>query len=134
VTPFLVPHRDEYSETVGYRITGPNKSALFIPDINKWSAWTHEITDLVQTVDYALVDATFYADGELPGRDMSKIPHPFVAETMALFKDLALEQRQKIWFIHINHTNPLLNPTSAASQNVRANGFNVAQEGIRLPL
>jgi pyrroloquinoline quinone biosynthesis protein B len=85
-------------------------------------------------VDYALVDATFYADGELPGRDMSKIPHPFVAETMALFKDLALEQRQKIWFIHMNHTNPLLNPTSAASQNVRANGFNVAQEGIRLPL
>ena len=134
VTPFLVPHRDEYSETVGYRITGPNKSALFIPDINKWSAWTHEITDLVQTVDYALVDATFYADGELPGRDMSKIPHPFVAETMALFNDQALDQRQKIWFIHMNHTNPLLNPTSAASQNVRANGFNVAQEGIRLPL
>jgi len=37
VTPFLVPHRDEYSETVGYRIDGPKKSAVFIPDIDKWA-------------------------------------------------------------------------------------------------
>ena len=36
VTPFLVPHRDEYSETVGYRIEGTRKSAVFIPDIDKW--------------------------------------------------------------------------------------------------
>ena len=134
VTPFLVPHRDEYSETVGYRITGPNKSALFIPDINKWSAWTRDITELVQTVDYALVDATFYADDELPGRDMSKIPHPFAAETMALFKGLALAQRQKIWFIHMNHTNPLLNASSKESDLVRSRGFNIAEEGIRLNL
>ncbi len=28
VTPMLVPHRDEFSETVGYHIEGPNKSAL----------------------------------------------------------------------------------------------------------
>jgi len=27
VTPIMVPHRDEYSETVGYRIQGSNKSA-----------------------------------------------------------------------------------------------------------
>jgi pyrroloquinoline quinone biosynthesis protein B len=134
VTPFLVPHRDEYSETVGYRITGPAKSALFIPDINKWSDWSNDIKALVETVDYALVDATFYADGELPGRDMTKIPHPFVTETMTLFDDLALKQRQKIWFIHFNHTNPLLDPQSAASQAVRDKGFNIAQEGIRLPL
>jgi len=31
VTPFLVPHRDEYSETVGYKIQGTKKTALFIP-------------------------------------------------------------------------------------------------------
>ena len=34
VNPFLVPHRDEFSETVGYQIEGPNKTALFIPGIN----------------------------------------------------------------------------------------------------
>ena len=45
VMPFLVPHRDEFSETVGYKIKGKNKSALFIPDINKWSLWEKNIVE-----------------------------------------------------------------------------------------
>ncbi|MDB4308989.1 MBL fold metallo-hydrolase [Porticoccaceae bacterium] len=134
VTPLLVPHRDEFSETVGYLIKGANKSALFIPDINKWSVWETEIAQIIQTVDYALLDATFYGDGELPGRDMSKIPHPLVTETMQALSDLSAEQRNKLWFIHMNHTNPLFNPDSEEANTVRANGFNIAVEGIRLPL
>ena len=60
VTPFLVPHRDEYSETVGYKIQGKNKSALFIPDINKWNVWERSIIDEVKKVDYAFLDASFF--------------------------------------------------------------------------
>ena len=134
VTPFLVPHRDEYSETVGYRIDGPNKSALFIPDINKWADWDINISELLKTVDYALIDASFYADGELPGRDMSKIPHPFVVESMKTLEDLSAQQRSKVWFIHMNHTNPLLNAQSEESKFVRSKGFNIATEGVRLDL
>ncbi|MDA9090575.1 MBL fold metallo-hydrolase [Porticoccaceae bacterium] len=134
VTPLLVPHRDEFSETVGYLIKGVNKSALFIPDINKWSVWETEIAQIIQTVDYALLDATFYGDGELPGRDMSKVPHPLVTETMQALSGLSVEERNKVWFIHMNHTNPLLNPDSEEANTVRANGFNIAIEGIRLPL
>lgn len=134
VIPFTVPHRDEYSETVGYRILGPNKSAIFIPDINKWSIWDTDITELIKAVDYALLDATFYKDGELGNRDMSQIPHPFVTESMALFGNFTPEQRNKVWFIHFNHTNPLLNRESEQAQFVRSEGFNVAREGIRLPL
>ena len=134
ITPLLVPHRDEFSETVGYLIKGANKSALFIPDINKWSVWETEIAQIIQTVDYALLDATFYGDGELPGRDMSKVPHPLVTETMQALSGLSAEQRNKVWFIHMNHTNPLLNPDSEEANKVRANGFNIAAEGIRLPL
>lgn len=134
VTPFLVPHRDEYSETVGYRIDGPNKSAIFIPDINKWSDWQTDLSELVQTVDYALIDATFFADGELPGRDMSKIPHPFVVESMEALDALPMAERNKVWFIHLNHTNPLLNMESEESKLVKAKGFNIAVEGIRLDL
>jgi pyrroloquinoline quinone biosynthesis protein B len=134
VTPFLVPHRDEYSETVGYRIDGPDKSAVFIPDIDKWSDWKTDLAELVKTVDYALIDATFFADGELPGRDMSVIRHPFVSESMAVLKPLSREQRSKVWFIHMNHTNPLLNPESAESQLVQSNGFNIARKGKRLDL
>jgi pyrroloquinoline quinone biosynthesis protein B len=134
VTPFLVPHRDEYSETVGYRITGPGKTAVFIPDINKWHQWKTNLAELVGKVDYALLDAAFYADGELPGRDMSRIPHPFVVETMETLKHLPTEERNKVWFIHMNHTNPLLNPDSPESLKVRAEGFNIAKEGDRFAL
>ena len=134
VIPFTVPHRHEYSETVGYRILGPNKSAIFIPDINKWSIWDTDITELIKEVDYALLDATFYKDGELGNRDMSQIPHPFVTESMALFGNFTPEQRNKVWFIHFNHTNPLLNEESEQARFVRSEGFNVAREGIRLPL
>ena len=134
VTPFLVPHRDEYSETVGYRIDGPNKSAIFIPDINKWTQWQTNLVELVKTVDYALIDATFYADGELPGRDMSKVQHPFVVESMNTLSELSASERNKVWFIHMNHTNPLLSLESEESQAVRAKGFNIASEGVRLDL
>lgn len=134
ITPFLVPHRDEYSETVGYRIEGPNKSAVFIPDINKWQQWDTDIAELVRSVDYAFLDATFYADGELPGRDMSQVPHPFVSETMAALQSLSKEERSGVWFIHMNHTNPLLNEDSEQSRYVREEGFNIAVEGGRFGL
>ena len=134
VTPFLVPHRDEFSETVGYRIEGPNKSAVFIPDIDKWEKWDGDLAELAKTVDYLLIDATFFGDGELPGRDMSKIPHPLVTESMELLKDLSDEQKQRVWFIHFNHTNPLLDKHSSESTLVQSNGFNIAREGISLPL
>jgi pyrroloquinoline quinone biosynthesis protein B len=134
VTPFLVPHRDEYSETVGYSIQGPNRSAIFIPDINKWEDWDESIVEMVESVDYALIDASFFADGELGNRDMSQIPHPFVAETMALFEDSSLTVRDRIWFIHMNQSNPLLNSNTEQTRMVLENGFNVAREGVRLPL
>lgn len=134
VTPFLVPHRDEYSETVGYRIKGPRKTAIFIPDIDKWQRWSVDIRALIRSVDYALLDATFFADGELPGRDMRKIPHPFVAESMALFEDFTEEEKSRVIFIHMNHTNPLLIDGSPEQAEVERRGFRFAREGMRLEL
>ena len=70
--PFLVPHRDEFSETVGFEIKGENKTAVFIPDIDKWSKWNSDLKELIKRVDYAFLDATFYKNGEIPSRDMSE--------------------------------------------------------------
>jgi pyrroloquinoline quinone biosynthesis protein B len=134
VTPFLVPHRDEYSETVGFRIEGPEKTAVFIPDIDKWERWDTDIREIVRTSDYVLIDATFFANGELPGRDMSKIPHPFVSESMALFDDLTDEEKSRVIFIHMNHSNPLLIDGSEAQAEVERRGFRYAREGLRLAL
>ena len=134
VTPMLVPHRDEFSETVGYRIQGPLKTALFIPDIDKWEIWNRSITEEIHLVDYALLDATFFDGNELPGRDMADIPHPFVLESMELFSELSAADKAKVWFIHLNHTNPLLNSHSEAYQRVIEAGYNVAREGEKLGL
>ena len=134
IRPFLVPHRDEYSETVGFRIKGPNRTALFIPDINKWEDWETNIAELIPEIDYAILDATFFADGELGNRDMSQILHPFVSESMLLFDTLSDEDKNKIWFIHFNHTNPLLDENSKESQFVRDQGYNISAEGLRFPL
>jgi len=134
ITPLLVPHRREYSETVGYRIEGPNKSAVFIPDIDKWEDWTTDIRAVIRDVDYALLDATFFADGELKGRDMSAIKHPHVAESMDLFEDLTDEEKSRVIFIHMNHTNPLLIDGSPEQAEVERRGFRFAREGMRLAL
>jgi len=127
VLPVNVPHRDEYSETVGFRIIGPNRSVLFIPDIDKWDKWESSILEAVANVDYALIDATFYDATEINNRDISEIPHPFVIETMELFKNQPEAVRNKIHFIHLNHTNPLLNQESEQSKEVLAKGFNIAR-------
>lgn len=126
VTPLQVPHRDEFSETVGYRIEGAHKSALFIPDIDKWERWSLDIVAEIKKVDYAFLDATFYDNAELNYRNMSEIPHPFVVESMQRFKDLPASEKQKIYFIHLNHTNPLLNPRSPQLKDLKKNGFQVA--------
>ena len=128
VTPFLVPHRDEFSETVGYEILINDKILTFIPDIDKWEKWETNITELIQKVDYAFLDATFYKNGELK-RDMSEIPHPFVEESMKLFAKISEKDKQKVHFIHLNHTNPVLIEGSTAQKEVLEKGFNIAKEG-----
>jgi len=134
VTPFLVPHRDEFSETIGYGINVGTRSVLFIPDIDKWQKWNIDITGLVTAYDYVFLDGTFYQDGELPGRNMAEVPHPFVQETMQLFDDLPASQKQKIYFIHFNHTNPLIDKSSNEYKDVKSKGFNIAVEGLRISL
>ncbi len=127
ITPFFVPHRDEYTETVGFKISGPNHNTIFIPDIDKWEKWDQDITQLVQSVDMAFLDATFYDGNELPNRDMAEVPHPFVVESMKLFEPLPNNAKANIHFIHLNHTNPLLDQTSEEYQIVKDKGFNIAE-------
>lgn len=129
VMPFQVPHRDEFSETVGYKIQGPNKTAVFLPDIDKWNKWNQKIEDVVAGCDVAYLDGSFFENGEIPGRDMALIPHPFVAESIKRFSSLDEKQRSKIRFIHFNHTNPVLQSDSAATRKVQRAGMAIAEEG-----
>ena len=134
VTPFRVPHRDEFSETVGFRIEGPSKSAVFLPDIDKWERWNRSIEDLVRTSDVAYLDGTFFDGSELPGRDLREIPHPTMLESLARFHTFTKDLRARVRFLHLNHTNPALDSHSAAKRRIEAEGVGVAREGERFGL
>ena len=133
-TPILVPHRDEYSETVGYIIEGNRKKALYIPDIDKWVKWNISITEMIKNVDYAFLDGTFFDEKEINNRDISEIPHPFIIESIELFNNLENIDKAKVYFIHLNHTNPVLNKNSEEYKRVILSGFKVAEPGMEFVL
>jgi len=134
VRAFRVPHRDEYSETAGFEIRGPEKNVLFIPDIDKWERWDKSLIGAIEQADLAFIDASFYDNAEIGYRDVSEIPHPFVVESLALLEALPKELRARVYFIHMNHTNPMLNPDSEASRAVLAAGYGIARMGDRFKL
>ena len=133
VTPLVVPHRDEFSETVGYLISGQSKRVLYIPDIDKWDLWETDINDLLTQVDYAFLDATFFEEGEI-SRPMSEVPHPFVVESIKRFESLTAEEKNKIYFIHLNHTNPARDAGFKGRLFVEDKGYHFATFGMRFSL
>ena len=133
VTPIQVPHRDEFSETSAFLIKGPNKTALFLPDIDKWSKWSISLIEILENVDYAFIDASFYTNDEI-NRNIDEIPHPLVIETMDLLDELPSYQKDKVHFIHMNHTNQMLDPHSDITRNVLNKGFNIARLGQKFYL
>ena len=133
VVPLQVPHRDEFSETAAFLIKGPNKTALYLPDIDKWSKWSISLIEILKNVDYAFIDATFYTNTEI-NRDIDEIPHPLVIETMDLLTELPDNQRDKVYFIHMNHTNQMLDPNSDITRNVLYKGFNISRLGQKFYL
>ena len=138
VTPFLVPHRDEFSDTLGFEIAGPGRTLVYLPDIDKWERWDEragpgQVEALLARCDVALLDGCFFADGELPGRAMADIPHPFMVESLARFAVLPAAERAKVHFTHLNHTNPAADPGPARAR-LEAHGLHVLAEGARFAL
>ena len=135
VTPYQVPHRDEFSETVGFEIAAGDKAVLFLPDIDSWEEWESAYGQTIEArlaaVDYAFLDATFYDDNELPGRDMSAIPHPRLKGSMDRFDKLSPAEQAKVRFIHLNHTNAARFEGSDVSKEIAQRGYKLAQAGER---
>lgn len=124
ITPVRVPHRDEYSETVGFIVRGPGRAILWLPDIDKWEKWSTPLEEILVRVDVAYLDGTFFDANELPGRDMSEIPHPLMIETHTRLANSPL--RTRVRYIHLNQSNPLLREKRA--------GYTVARDGERQAL
>jgi pyrroloquinoline quinone biosynthesis protein B len=134
VTPIAAPHRDELSDTVGYLFRGPRASLLYVPDTDAWEGWRPAISELARGVDYALLDGTFYSPAELPGRDVTKIGHPLITRTMDLLGPLVAGGKPRVFFTHLNHSNPALETDSAARREIERRGFRVLDEAQEFPL
>lgn len=134
ITPFEVPHRGEYSETVGFRIQGALRAVVYLPDLDSWDAWTRSLRELLSDVDLAFVDGTFYDDRELPPARLDEVPHPRVEDTLRRARGLSDVLRSRLRFIHLNHTNPLLREKSPELSAVEIAGCGVAREGEMLEL
>ena len=134
VTPHLVPHRDEHSETACFQIDGPSRSLLWLPDIDAWEDLNPSIEELISGVDIAFLDGTFFNATELPGRDISSIAHPFIEDSISRFSGLPDGEREKIRFIHLNHSNPAIHPESAAAARIEQAGHSIARQGDLIEL
>lgn len=126
LTPFLVPHRDELSDTLALVVHGPAQRLFYCPDIDAWSKWEHNLRDFVAGMDVAFLDATFFSADELLGRDLSEIPHPLVTETAERLAGVDCDVR----LIHLNHTNPLL-ASGSERDWLAAHGIGVGAFGER---
>ena len=136
IEPIPVPHRDEFFDTMAFKFRGPRSSVLFLPDIDRWddpSLPQGFLEELLSDVDLAYLDGTFYDGRELPGRDLSVIPHPLVTASMQRLAHVARKRPGRIRFIHLNHTNPLLHDPQLVNQ-LESAGFGLPRMGDRVSL
>ncbi len=136
VKPLQVPHRDEYSDTMAFLIRGPKKTLLYVPDTDTWKTWPKPLTEVLrdEKVDIALLDGTFYSPEELPDRNVTRIKHPLITQTMDLLEPLVKAGKVRVCFTHLNHSNPLFEKAGAAQRAVEARGFRVLGEGEEIGL
>ncbi|MDH3518583.1 MAG: MBL fold metallo-hydrolase [Acidimicrobiia bacterium] len=119
-----IPHRAEYTDTVAISV---DSRLLYLPDIDSWDLWP-EAPSVLAAHQVALVDATFWSPTELPAR--TGIPHPPVEDTIERFADLDT----RLILTHLNHTNPICDPTSREAGLVVEAGFEVAYDGMVIDL
>ncbi len=134
ITPFQVPHRNEFSETIGFKVQSADKSLLYISDIDSWDTWDVDINDLIRNNDILLLDGTFFCDSELPGRNVQDVPHPFIQDSLQKFSLLEEIDRKKVYFTHLNHTNPAIQNSSPERSEIIQNGCHIADDGMMFRL
>lgn len=127
IQPIPVPHRSEAGDTVGYRIEGPERSVFYCPDLDTLGP---EVIAQIRAADVAVIDGTFFRRRELARPDAEVVPHPPIADSMSVLSAVETE----IYFTHLNHTNPAIDPDSRERHAVQALGMHIADEGMIIPL
>ncbi|SEM22917.1 pyrroloquinoline quinone biosynthesis protein PqqB [Streptacidiphilus jiangxiensis] len=120
------------------RIAEPATGAalLYAPCFGRW---TPALDALVAGVDCALLDGTFLSADELgtraPGaRAQRSMGHLPISGPDGSLSALARHPRVRRIYTHLNNTNPLLDPASAAHTELKAAGVELLPDGTELAL
>jgi pyrroloquinoline quinone biosynthesis protein B len=126
IRAFLSPHRGEDTDTIGLEIQGPRQRVVWCTDADHLPK---PLVDRICDADLAFVDGTFYSAAELPHREILAVRHPFVQDSVRALAGA----RGEVRFVHLNHTNPLLEPDPSLRPPLPP-GFSVAREDERFAL
>ena len=119
--------------TVGVELSAKGRRALYIPGCAELPGW---LADRIAGADLLMFDGTLWDDDEMirmglgqkTGRRMGHMP---VVETMAAMRDLPVGRRV---FVHMNNSNPLVDPASTQTREAEASGWQVGRDGMEITL
>jgi pyrroloquinoline quinone biosynthesis protein B len=135
--PGEAPAIAEDGNTVGACLRdGHGKKLFYIPGC---AAMTPRLAERLRGADAVLFDGTLWRDDEMiraglgpkTGLRMGHMSLSGPAGTLAAFENL--DVRTKV-LIHINNSNPVLLDDSPESADVRAQGWSVGYDGMRIEL
>lgn len=125
ITPVEVVHRYVPTDTNAFRIETENKTLFYMTDIDYW---TNTALQEVKEADVAVIDGTFWSEEEIDR--FERVPHPPIQTSIEKLTGVDTE----VYFTHLNHTNPLLDPESEERAEVEDAGFHIAEDGMELEL
>ena len=119
--------------TVGVELTANGRRALYIPGCAELPDW---LADRIAGADLLMFDGTLWEDDEMirmglgqkTGRRMGHMP---VVETIAAMRDLPVARRV---FVHMNNSNPLVDPASQQTREAEASGWQIGRDGMEITL
>ncbi len=127
-------------DTIGVRIAAPgaaaNECAHYIPGCARV---TDELRDRISGAGCLLFDGTVFTDTEMPdagvgaktGARMGHIAMSGDDGSLASLRDITVARRI---FVHINNTNPVLDPASQERKTVSEAGWEVGHDGQEVEL
>ncbi len=140
VTGFEVDHTDRLddgscfpSSTFGYELEADERRFVYTPDLR---LLTDGLLKRLEGADLFILDATFWWDNELIRisglkKTSYELGHMPVEESMDILSGLDVG---RVIYTHINHTNPLLDPSQPMVSLLRDAGFEIAYDEMIIEL
>lgn len=124
----------EGEQTVGVELRAGATRAYYIPGC---AALGPGLATRLKGADLVMFDGTLWRDDEMiaaglsqkTGARMGHMSMSGPAGTMAAFEGLDVARKV---FVHINNSNPVLNPASAERAEAEARGWTIAQDGMEI--